>query len=157
MDANQYYAVAVSVASAAALFSFFSARNSSKSAKAAMLGLTRKYEIIVEHKVEPGKRYDVEEQAFLVCASFYNVGEVPVFLEAWLTGDVEFSGNHQLDYSILTPTKFAIIKPGEHQVMTFHMLTDNTRGNARIILNYNKKNSRCEPVEVKDLLPHFTV
>lgn len=157
MDPGLYYTVAVTIASAAAVFSFFSAKNSSKSAKAAMLGLTRKYDIIVEHKVDPEQNYNSVAQAFFVHASFFNIGEVPVFIEAWLTGQIDFSGNQQINFAILTPTKFAIIKPGEHQTMTFHMLTNNTRGKARIILNYNKKNSRSEVVEVKDSLPHFTV
>lgn len=122
-----------------------------------MLGLTRKYDIIVEHKVDPGQNYDASAQAFLVQASFFNIGEVPVFLEAWLAGDIDCGGNQQLNFAILTPTKFAIIKPGEHQVMTFHMLTNNARGKARIALNYGKKNSRREPVTVKYPVPPFTV
>lgn len=157
MDTNLYYTAAVTVASAAALFSLFSAINSSKSAKAAMLGLTRKYDIIVEHKVEPAQSYNASAQAFFVHVSFFNIGEVPVFLEAWLAGEIDCGGNQQLNFSILTPTKFVIIKPGEHQIITFQMLTNNTRGTARIVLNYEKRNSRCEPVTVKYPVSHFAV
>ncbi|QSL85466.1 hypothetical protein [Pseudomonas atacamensis] len=157
MDTSAYYTAAVTVASAAAIFSFLSARNSSKSATAAMLGLTRKYEMIVEHKVDPGLSYNTSAQAFLVDVSFFNIGEVPVFLEAWLAGDIDCGGNGQLNFSILTPAKFSIIKPGEHQTMTFQMLTSNMRGTARIVLNYEKQNSRREPVTVKHPVSHFPV
>jgi len=157
LEQSIYYAAAVVVAVTAAIISLFSALNSSRSAKAAMLGLTRKYEILIEHEVNANKKYSQSEQAFLVDVTFFNLGEVPVFLTAWLDGTIEIHNNKELNFGILTVDKSAILKPGEHQTLIFRMLTDDNRGKANITLNCIKKNSRCTPVEVKNPLPSFSV